>query len=76
MILEKIKTLIATQLSLEPNIITLKTRFKEDLGLDSLDALELAMEVEKIFNISISDVVLQNFKTVEDIVVYITNNTS
>ncbi|MBS2126533.1 acyl carrier protein ['Fragaria x ananassa' phyllody phytoplasma] len=76
MILEKIKILIANQLSLEPNIITLKTRFKEDLGLDSLDALELVMEVEKIFNISISDVVLQNFKTVEDIVVYITNNNS
>ncbi|WP_349401866.1 acyl carrier protein [Candidatus Phytoplasma solani] len=76
MILEKIKNLMVTQLSLEPNSITYKTRFKEDLGLDSLDALELIIEIEKIFNISISDATLQNFKTVEDIVIYIEKNLS
>ncbi len=76
MVFEKIKTLIATELSLDASKITLDTRFKEDLGLDSLDALELVMEVEKIFQINISDATLQNFKTVQDIVFYITQNTS
>ncbi|ABC65774.1 acyl carrier protein [Aster yellows witches'-broom phytoplasma AYWB] len=76
MIFEKIKDLIATQLSLDTSTITLDTRFKEDLGLDSLDALELVMEAEKTFQINISDATLQNFKTVQDIVFYITKNTS
>ncbi|WP_024563410.1 acyl carrier protein [Candidatus Phytoplasma tritici] len=75
MVLEKIKALIATQLSLDTSTITLDTRFREDLGLDSLDALELVMEVEKTFQINISDATLQNFKTVQDIVFYITKNT-
>ncbi|AOF55019.1 acyl carrier protein [Hydrangea phyllody phytoplasma] len=75
MVFEKIKALIATQLSLDASTITLDTRFKEDLGLDSLDALELVMEVEKTFQINISDATLQNFKTVQDIVFYITKNT-
>ncbi|MGL9687582.1 MAG: acyl carrier protein [Candidatus Phytoplasma sp. TWB_XP] len=75
MVFEKIKDLIATQLSLDASTITLDTRFKEDLGLDSLDALELVMEVEKTFQINISDATLQNFKTVQDIVFYITKNT-
>ncbi|WP_341833607.1 Acyl carrier protein [Candidatus Phytoplasma asteris] len=76
MVFEKIKDLIATQLSLDTSTITLDTRFKEDLGLDSLDALELVMEAEKTFQINISDATLQNFKTVQDIVFYITKNTS
>ncbi|CCP88446.1 acyl carrier protein [Candidatus Phytoplasma solani] len=76
MVLAKIKALIASQLSLDQSSITLKTRFKEDLGLDSLDALELITEVEKIFNISISDITMQNFKKVEDIVLYIEKNLS
>ncbi|GAK73567.1 MAG: acyl carrier protein [Candidatus Phytoplasma asteris] len=75
MVFEKIKALIATQLSLDASTITLDTCFKEDLGLDSLDALELVMEVEKTFQINISDATLQNFKTVQDIVFYITKNT-
>ncbi|QBF24085.1 acyl carrier protein ['Catharanthus roseus' aster yellows phytoplasma] len=75
MVFEKIKALIATQLSLDASTITLDTRFKEDLGLDSLDALELVMEVERTFQINISDATLQNFKTVQDIVFYITKNT-
>ncbi|AGL90707.1 Acyl carrier protein (ACP) [Candidatus Phytoplasma australiense] len=74
MVLEKIKTLMVNQLSLDSQSITLKTRFREDLGLDSLDALELMMELEKIFNVSISDTTLQNFKTVEDVVLYIEKN--
>ncbi|MFB0638131.1 acyl carrier protein [Candidatus Phytoplasma solani] len=76
MVLAKIKALIVSQLSLDQSSITLKTRFKEDLGLDSLDALELITEVEKIFNISISDITMQNFKKVEDIVLYIEKNLS
>jgi acyl carrier protein len=76
MFFEKIKALIATKLSLDASTITLDTRFKEDLGMDSLDALELVMEVEKIFQINISDATLQNFKTVQDIVFYINQNTT
>ena len=46
----------------------------EDLGADSLDAVELNMSLEESFEISIPDEELANFKTVQDIVTYIENN--
>jgi|TARA_R110000823_G_scaffold211847_1_gene342081 acyl carrier protein len=47
-------------------------RLKEDLGLDSLDAVEMIMEVEKEFNIIISDEEAIESKRVEDIINLIT----
>lgn len=40
---------------------------KNDLGCDSLDAIEIAIELEKIFNISIPDEVIENIEIVSDI---------
>ena len=50
------------------------TRLVEDLGADSIDAVELIMTVEDEFSIEISDEVLQNLKTVNDLVAYIKDN--
>ena len=48
--------------------ITLETRIAEDLGADSLDTIELVMELEKHFGCTISDGDAQQIKTVGDIV--------
>ena len=67
MIFEKIKSLLAEQLSLEEDTITLATRF-EELGADSLDIVELVMAMEEEFDIQVEDEQVEKVQTVGDIV--------
>ncbi|MDO8053896.1 acyl carrier protein ['Opuntia sp.' phytoplasma] len=76
MVFNKIQKIISEQLSLSEDLIQLDTKLKEDLGMDSIDAVNLAIQLEKIFNIKISDEQLQQFKSVKDIVVYIESHDS
>ena len=50
MILEKLQSLIADQLGVDGNTITMDTYFEEDLGVDSLDIVELSMALEEEFD--------------------------
>jgi acyl carrier protein len=51
-----------------------ESRFKEDLGLDSLDTIELVLELETAFDISIPDEDALDFKKVSDVKKYIEQN--
>ena len=51
--LDQIKELLATSLSIDADTITEASRFSEDLGIDSLDIVELLMNVEEEFGVSI-----------------------
>lgn len=55
--------------------IKMESRFKEDLGLDSLDTIELVLELETAFNISIPDEDALDFKKVADVKKYIEQHT-
>ena len=55
--------------------IKYSARFVEDLGADSLDLVELTMEIEKKFSISIPDDVVENLNTVGDVVDYVGKQT-
>ena len=74
MTFEKVKEIIVDTLSCEEEKVTLEASLTEDLGADSLDAVELNMALEEAFEISIPDEELANFKSVNDIVTYIENN--
>ena len=74
MTFEKVKEIIVDTLSCDEEKVTLEASLTEDLGADSLDAVELNMSLEEAFEISIPDEELANFKTVQDIVTYIENN--
>ena len=74
MTFEKVKEIIVNTLSCDEAKVTLGASLTEDLGADSLDAVELNMSLEESFEISIPDEELANFKTVQDIVTYIENN--
>jgi len=74
MTFEKVKEIIIDTLSCDEEKVTLEASLTEDLGADSLDAVELNMSLEEAFEISIPDEELANFKTVQDIVTYIENN--
>ena len=68
MILEKVKKLIASELMVDESKITLESSLSEDLGADSLDAVELIMALEDEFGVTVSDDVAQSIRTVGDIV--------
>lgn len=71
MIFEKVKGIIVEELGVEPNEVSLESDLTDDLGADSLDAVELIMAIEDSFEIKVSDDVAQGFKTVAQIVEYI-----
>ncbi len=68
---ERIRDIIVDLLGVEPEKVTLEARFREDLGADSLDLVELVMAFEEEFGGAISDEEAQQIKTVGDAVRYI-----
>lgn len=71
---DKVKQIIAEQLSVDEDSIKMETDLIDDLKADSLDVVELVMEIEQQFNIEIPDETLKEVKTIKDIVDFIDNN--
>ena len=74
MTIEKVKEIIANQLSVNIEKLTEKTNIAEELGADSLDVVEILMALEEEFNVSIPDEAIPNIKTVKDVVEFIDKN--
>ena len=70
---EKVRDIIAKQLDVDPNAITMESKLIDDLKADSLDIVELIMDLEQEFNVEIPDEELPKVQTVSDIVGYLTN---
>lgn len=71
MIFEKVKDIIAEELGIELDLIKIESNLTDDLGADSLDAIELIMAVEEHFDVEIADSDATNIKLVSDIVTYL-----
>ena len=71
MTFDKVKKLIAEQLSIDESKITEDSRLIEDLGADSLDTVELVMAFEEEFGCEIPDEEAEKIQTVQDAVNYI-----
>ena len=70
-IAKKVKKIIVDKLGIEENEVTYKASFTNDLGADSLDVVELIMEFEKEFNISIPDEAAEEILTVGEAIEYL-----
>ena len=68
---EKLKDIIAEQLSVEKDKVVESASFVDDLGADSLDLVELIMAMEEAFDIEIADEVAEKIVTVKDAVEHI-----
>ena len=71
MIFDEIKKIIVDELNVNPDKITMEANLSEDLGADSLDAVEVIMSLEDKYGITIDDETAKSFKTVADLVNYI-----
>ena len=67
----RVKAIIVDKLGVEESEVTNEANFTNDLGADSLDTVELIMEFEKEFGISIPDDQAEGIKTVGDAIKYI-----
>ena len=70
---EKVKEVIVNTANIDEDKIKLESNLENNLGLDSLDAVELGMALEEEFGLTIEEDKLASFKTVEDIVNFIDN---
>ena len=73
-IASRVKAIIVDKLGVDENEVTETANFTQDLGADSLDTVELIMEFEKEFNISIPDDQAEKIGTVGDAIKYIEDN--
>ena len=71
--LERVKEIIEEQLNLENAEITTEPKFKEDLGVDSLDLFELVMAFEEEYNVEIPSEELEKLVSVGDVIQYMKN---
>jgi acyl carrier protein len=70
----KVAEIIVAKLGITDSEVTPEASFTTDLGADSLDTVELIMEFEKQFDISIPDAEAENIKTVGDAITYLEAN--
>ncbi len=73
-VFEKVKSIIIEQLGIEADAVKDSATFVEDLAADSLDIVELVMQIEEEFEMQISDEDAEKIVTVGDVVDYILDN--
>ena len=74
MIFDEVKEILADQLDINMDDIEMTSNLADDLGADSLDAIDIVMSVEDQYSIEVPDEIIKSMKTVEDIVSYIESN--
>ncbi len=68
---EQVKNIVAEQLGVKADEVTLKPSFVDDLGADSLDIVELVMTLEETFDIEIPDDEAEKMQTIGDAIGYL-----
>ena len=71
MLFEKVRDILAEQLEIDPETITLDTNIIDDLDADSLDFVEMITSIEDEFNIVVTDEKVGDFKTVRQVVEFL-----
>ncbi|HET6225281.1 MAG TPA: acyl carrier protein [Bacteroidia bacterium] len=70
-VFDKIKLVVADKLTVDKEMIFLNTNFKNDFGADSLDVVEILVDIEQLFKVTIPDDKLEKIVTVGDAVSFV-----
>ena len=73
-IIEKLFEIVCEFLELDPEDVSLDSDIREDFDADSLDMVDLIMDVEDEFGVEVPDEVLDKLVTVKDVIDYIEEN--
>ena len=73
-IFEKVRSIVVEQLSVDAGEVKPESNFQNDLGADSLDTVELVMDLEEEFNITIPEEDQEKLRTVQDAIDYLETN--
>lgn len=73
-VFDRVKDIIVEQLDVEEDQVTMEASFRDDLDADSLDVVELVMELEDEFDLEIADEEAEKIATVGDAVNFIEEN--
>ncbi len=68
---DQIKQIIHEKLGIEIEKLTNRTDFKDDLGVDSLDLIDLRLEIEKRFSVNMPEEIAENLKTVGSLIEFV-----
>ena len=71
---ERVVQIIAEELDVDPEELSLDTHITDDLDADSLDAMEVILKIEEEFDVEIPDELVQRIQTIADVVEFLDNN--
>ena len=73
--LEKMREVICRYVEIDPNTLTEDTNIRSELGLNSLELINIAVAIEDEFDVEIPDRAIKLFKTVKDVIRFIESET-
>ena len=71
---ERVVKIIAEELDVDPEELSMDTHITDDLDADSLDAMEVILKIEEEFDVEIPDDLVQRIQTIADVVEFLDNN--
>ncbi len=71
---ERVVQIIAEELGVDPDELSMETHITDDLDADSLDAMEVILKIEEEFDVEIPDDLVQRIQTIADVVEFLDNN--
>jgi acyl carrier protein len=71
---ERVVQIIAEELNIETDELTMDTHITDDLNADSLDAMEVILKIEEEFDVEIPDDIVQTIQTISDLVEFLDNH--
>ena len=71
---ERVVQIIAEELDVDPEELSMDTHITDDLDADSLDAMEVILKIEEEYDVEIPDDLVQRIQTIADVVEFLDNN--
>jgi acyl carrier protein len=73
---DRVVAVLTQRLGISPEVVAPTAELAEDLGVDSVDAVEFALALEREFNVALPDEIIADVRTVQDVVDLVSQRTS